>query len=716
MLILIISTGEMVHGQMLKAGEYIFSDPSHQIQYFLLRADPTPPTCDAKMDIEAEVTKRLAASNSAPAGDLDDIFASAKPTAESLRVSLTGALKDCVEKHQMYTQIKDHITPGVKVFRVMEGSFYTLFKFGAENRALILIALLTITAAFTSLGFHHICLRPPRFAMDYFMQSSSMLLTNGMMLFSSVRYLQIANASGAALTDVRTNYAWITLFAVMCLVSAYRLIRPPKADNVGGNWIRSLECVPLVATMGVMTCLYFFMIGHPSGPAIQIDKILEILSLPLALSLHIWAGMLFKQSRMVELFMNVLRPWKFSPEMLTYLILLAGGLPTAYAGVSSVFVIAAGAIIYHEIRAVGGTAQYALASTAMSGSLGVVLRPSLLVVGIAALNRQVTTTQLFYWGGWVFLLTSTMFFIASQLHRRNRHQRASIASPMVAFPAMLREMKPIIPFAIVIAAVLMFYSHALDSPFNELTAPSILPILMLAVLLYDKTSEARQGKRTSLQLQSVGAAVVSPMNQPAAVTSTPDLAYASQRTPGVKASIQVATTETVEHVGAYISLMLFTQIVSGMVEHADIMSMAPKHFPNVWLTMAFLVVAKVILGMVMEPIGAVMLVSGTLAPIAYANGIAPVNFWMMVLVAFELGYLLPPVALNQLLTRQVVGETEIERADKEVAGLSFYRRYERWILPCIVMSISLLLVAFGPLVVQRFEFLHPVLTWTTQHG
>ncbi|HET8729826.1 MAG TPA: hypothetical protein VFM34_01790, partial [Moraxellaceae bacterium] len=76
----------------------------------------------------------------------------------------------------------------------------------------------------------------------------------------------------------------------------------------------------------------------------------------------------------------------------------------------------------------------------------------------------------------------------------------------------------------------------------------------------------------------------------------------------------------------------------------------------------------------------------------------PVHFWMMVLVAFELGYLLPPVALNQLLLRQVVGEKEIDLASEEVHNLGFYRRYERWLLPIIVLTVSLLIVAFGPLI------------------
>ena len=694
LLILVISTGEMVHGQLLKLGETMFSDKVHHVQYFLLRGDPQKPDCNPNLDIDVEVARRVAAQATKPKGDLDDIFADAKIDPVTERRSLASTLEECKDKFVLYGQWVSHLTPQVKAYRIFEGSFFTLFKFGAENRAMILIALLIVTAGYTSLGYHHICLRPPRFARDFLVQSISMLIANSLMLYSAVRYYQISLASGTPIDEPRIYFMWMALFAVMSLVSLYRLFSPPESEEAApGTWTKSLECVPLVATMGIITCIYFFGFrGHDSGPVIYVNKMLDMLSIPLALSLHIWAGMLFKQSRLVELFLNILRPWKLSPEMLTYLILLAAGLPTAYAGVSSVFVIAAGAIIYHEIRAAGGTAQYALASTAMSGSLGVVLRPSLLVVGIAALNRQVTTAQLFYWGGWVFLLTSTMFFLASQLHRRNRHQGSAVASPAVAIPGMLKAIKPVIPFVLVIGLIIWFYHHVLETPFNEISAPSILPILMLFVLVYDKKVEAREVASGTM------------------VASTPAV-HDAHRVPGAVASIKAATTETVEHVGAYICLMLFTQIVSGMVERSDVMSMAPQHFPNVWLAMGFLVVTKVILGMVMEPLGAIMLVSGTLAPMAYNNGIAPVNFWMMVLVAFELGYLLPPVALNQLLTRQVVGEDEIDRADAEVAGLSLYRRYERWILPCAVMALSLLVVAFGPMVVTHIPELHPITEW-----
>lgn len=38
--------------------------------------------------------------------------------------------------------------------------------------------------------------------------------------------------------------------------------------------------------------------------------------------------------------------------------------------------------------------------------------------------------------------------------------------------------------------------------------------------------------------------------------------------------------------------------------------------------------------------------------------------------------------------------------------LGFYRRYERWILPSVVMLVGLLLVAFGPMLVNDAPALH----------
>ena len=77
---------------------------------------------------------------------------------------------------------------------------------------------------------------------------------------------------------------------------------------------------------------------------------------------------------------------------------------------------------------------------------------------------------------------------------------------------------------------------------------------------------------------------------------------------------------------------------------------------------------------------------------------------MIVLVAFELGYVSPPVALNHLLTRLSVGDEEVRAADAEAKAqyTNFYYRYERWILPILVLFPALVIVTYAPYILKLF--------------
>jgi TRAP-type C4-dicarboxylate transport system permease large subunit len=693
LLTLVIGTGEMVHGQLLKFGESMFGDKTSQVQYFMLRAEPSKPECALVADIDAEVAKltasRASAASSTGGDDIDDMFGGGQQKTDPvmLRKSIEQANGICQLKHDMYTRIVQHQTPQVKAYRMLETSFFSLFELGTSNRSLILLIMVTITAITTTLGFHHIGIRPAHFTKDYFLTSITQAVGSGLLLYSCVKYYLILKDSGVPVEHPLLHYLWMGLFATILLINLKRVILPVKSPHGEGTWGAALLAVPLFAVMAINTGIYFLLHNHPAGLAIYINQLMELPNIFMNLGLFIWSGMLLKQSRIVDLFMNIFRPWRLSPQLLTYIILLAAAVPTAYTGASAIFVIAAGGIIYHEVRASGGERQFALAATAMSGALGVVLRPCLLVVLIAALNKQVTTSSLYHWGFYVFLVTSTLFFLASQMLRT---QRANVESPRIALPASIREMIPLIPYVAVIFAIVAVYEFALDTKLNEITAPTIMPVLMIVVLVFDKIINKNKAE------------------------VTPD--YASHRQPGVETSIRFATNETIGHIGALLSLMTLSLAVGGMIERSEVMNLAPKIFENHWTAMAFLVITKVVLGMFMDPFGAVLIVSGTLAPIAYANNIDPVHFWMMVLVAFELGYLMPPVALNQLLTRQVIGEEEVNLADQEVRHLGFYRRYERWILPSVVMTIGLIIVAFGPLLVIDTPALHFIKDWFVVPG
>ncbi|MCB1659958.1 MAG: TRAP transporter large permease subunit, partial [Pseudomonadales bacterium] len=413
--------------------------------------------------------------------------------------------------------------------------------------------------------------------------------------------------------------------------------------------------------------LSFLAEKHYSGLAIYLGQMMELSGVFLNLALYIWVGMLLKQTRVVDLFLNIVRPWKFSPEVLTYIILLAAAIPTAYTGASGIFVIAAGAVIYKEVYASGARRQYALAATAMSGSLGVVLSPCLLVVVIAALNKEVTTSLLYGWGVKVFLLTSTMFLIMSLVISKGGFK---LAKPSEALPHSARALVPVSAYVVIILIVVLFYDQILNTKLDEFTAPMILPFIMLAIVWFDKVRR-----------------------EPAANVA-PEIA---ERRVGFEEGVRTATNDTIGHIGALIMLMALSVSVGGVIERSGLMEAVPETFGSIWVAVSILMVLLVFVGMVMDPFGAVILVSATVAPIAYKNGIDPVHFWMIVLTAFELGYLSPPVALNQLLTRQVVGEKEMDEADGEVRHLSFYWRYERWILPLLVMVPSLIMVVYVPL-------------------
>src|SRR5690606_680337 len=468
LLTLIIGTGEMVHGQLLRLGETMFGDQANQVQYFMLRAEPVKPSCNANMNVDEELARQNAAAPAAN-DDIDDLFGSSGPKDPAVaRHSLEQSIQICQAKHDLYTRILAHQTPEVKIYRTIETSFFGLFQIGTENRPLILLLMVALSTIITTVKFHHIALRPARFTRDNFTQSLLQAVSSGLLLYSSYSYYQILKATGIHLENEIIHFVWMALFVAMLARNLKRVVVPVVSPEGDRSWTKAGLADPLYSTMAIIGGVYFLLHDHPAGLAIYINQLMELPTIFLNLGLFIWSGMLLKQSRIVDLFMDLLRPWRLSPQLLTYIILLAAAVPTAYTGASGLFVIAAGGIIYHEVRASGGTRQFALAATAMSGSLGVVLRPCLLVVLIAAMNKQVTTNGLYHWGVYVFLLTSTLFFLASQVLRT---KRANIETFNIAIPATLRAIVPTLPYVAVVFVVVFIYEYVLDTKLNEITAP-----------------------------------------------------------------------------------------------------------------------------------------------------------------------------------------------------------------------------------------------------
>ena len=660
--VLLHATAERVDARMVGWGEELWPGYGGG-----LRQDPTPPLCDRARAAEMLSGCVDVPAATSPAGDdpfadpvVDDPFAdppSTPPVADdpfaaapaTPAVSCTAArqlVDQCEADWQRHEDRLAAITPTVRAFRAVDRLLLSLVEF-AYGRHLLSLVLLIGGLQATWLRTH-IRLGDPRRLGDHRVAQGAELLANLILLASCVADWQVQASLDIGAEEAGLPLLWALSFGSLAAVNLFHLLRPPPGLAQGIGLGGALTSIPLYAWMAIASGLWFHLgEHHPSGQAIYLHRFAQFPGIYLSVALYIWTGMLLERTGLARRIFDLLRPWSLPVPLLGWVVMVGAALPTAYSGASGIFVIAAGAVVFEEMRRAGASRTQALMVTAMSGSLGVVLRPCLIVVLVAALNKQVTTDQLYANGAKVFVLTSTLFLLAMLLLYKRAWKRPDTSE---ALSAMGRAGKALLPDLLVIGLVVAACAFFLDAPLNERTAPWILPIAILLVL-------AREGK------------------------------------PVAKAA--VATRITGTHLGALLFLMAATVSLGGVIERAELMSLAPAAFSSPFAAMSVLVVAMVLVGMTMDPMGAVVLVSVTLADLAYKSGIDPVHFWMMVLVAFELGYLTPPVALNQLLARQVVG-AEAEPQPGEVLAIG-WRRYEHVVVPVGVMGVALLLVAFVPL-------------------
>lgn len=745
--VIFLGTGEYIHSQLLKLGE------SQWDQYFILRADIVDPTCNPDPDIDAEVERLVQEAEVADQDELDMFAEEVDP--EAIRRSVEGSRDLCREKWAIAKQNQERVTPGVRVFRTVETGVAKLVTSVGQYKQLLLCILILICAAWATLCRAHISLRPVVTRSDYYVATSMQLVAHLMLMFSEIAY---RNAEIVAMSDgvqVQLFYLhgwWIAGFGLLALISLWQLFNPPDGLQPGGGKGHAFLAVPLYGYMAISASLQFWVIPfiehqtmgevrsqpYYQGIGVYLSQMMELSGMFLSLALYIWIGMLLKQTRVTELFFNLLRPWNLSPELMCFAVLVIAAWPTAYTGASGIFIIAAGAVIYQELIRSGARRQLAMAATAMSGSMGVVLAPCLLVVIIAALNKDVTTGEIYHNGLMIYMLTAALFLIFSQI---SRTEPVRIAPVREAIPKVVRAFGPLTPYISILMAVLMVYSDLFNKELDEFSAPYILPVLLLGVILFDKSGAwvIRLCVATVLVLvgmnvwtmlgtaQEAGTDPVASLIKWALAVGVAlfSLRYARQwerheedaHTPAmerrrpVEISLREATNETTGHIGALLMLMALSVSIGGTIERSHVMDLFPQ-VDSIWGTMTILVITMVIIGMIMDPYGAVILVNATIAQVAFQAGIDPLHFWMFALLSFELGYLTPPVALNHLLTRHIVGEREAALAVEDGPRHGgFWYRHEKILLPVSVMFIALLIVAYGPLAWQQYGWAEQVPDW-----
>jgi len=651
----VAGTSENIHGQMYKLGTYLWDD------YLILRGEQPNPECNPNPDIEqrlSQLEQEFAQENA----DYD-LFAESFDR-EAAKLSLLNRARVCKSKHRDAKIYAQQSSGWINLFSAIEHTFSDISLFSIAQQKTVLIVLLMITSMWATWRREHIAFRSVTTKRDHIVSNVAQMLASACLCISTVGYFLSAHNANAKVSLPELMSILMIGSALLSGISAYQLFHPSEKLEAGGNPAKALLTVPIHSWMLLAAAGHFFFNEqHLSGITLYFTQIFQLTNLHLSIGLYIWAGMLLKETLLGTKLFDVFKPWHLPPELLAFVAIVLMAVPTAYTGASGIIIIAMGAVVYQELRRVGTRRQLALAVTAMTGSSGVVLRPCLLVVGIAILNKQVVTDQLFHWGAYVFMLTLAVFFFYAMLTRKSP---LKITPAREAIGPSLKQFRPLLPYIMILLAIMGFYAVFLDAYLDEFSAPTILPVIIIAFIIFERRFSSDFQQRN----QTAGAS------------------------PTISGTFSIATNRTAIQIGALLMLMACSFTVGGMLERSGGDFTLQENFDSVYSAMAIMLLFLVIIGMIMDPFGALILVSGTIAPIAYSQGIEPVHFWMTSLVAFELGYLSPPVSLNHLLTRQVVGDKEVSLASAE--GDTFYYRHEKILLPLLVMSTTLMIVAFGP--------------------
>jgi TRAP-type C4-dicarboxylate transport system permease large subunit len=645
-------TGESVHGQMTRLASLFWDN------YFELRTEPKPPTCTLDDNIEA----RLDELEQKSAAEADDLLGSDFDR-EQARASLVNQRKLCEAEHAAVARYQEQVTPGIRLFRQMEHLFSQASIFATAQQQLFLVLLLFFASGVATWERHQIGFRPIMTELDHKVSTFAQLVANGALAISAWAFRDATFSSSIAVSEPLLINTMVAGTTVMALMSLWQQFNPPANLEKGGSLTHAFLSIPLYAiVMLIFASIVLFKQNHVAGLSIYFSAFFENAGTYLDVALYLWCGMLLKQTQLGERVFSLFTPWRLPPELLAFVAIAVIAFPTAYTGASAIIILAIGAVTYRELRKVGTRRQLALATTAMSGSSGIILKPCLMVIIVSILNKEVVSDDLFYWGNWVFLLTLTVFALYAMMVRKDPFQVARVSE---ALPISMSNGRALIPYVVTFIAVALAYDFFLEAHLDQFSAPIILPVIIFMVIVYERTL----CKRVPLY------------DDP-------------ERMPGVASACTKAMTDASIHIGGLLMMMATFVIMMGLGGKAmSATFLADLGSP--YLVMAAMIGMFIVIGMLMESMAAIGLVSLAIAPIAYSQGIEPVHFWMTCLVALELGLLSPPVALSHIFTRQVVGEEEAVAAAQE--GDTFYYRHERILLPLMVMGTVLLIVGFGPL-------------------
>ncbi|OQX27441.1 MAG: C4-dicarboxylate ABC transporter [Desulfobacteraceae bacterium IS3] len=401
---------------------------------------------------------------------------------------------------------------------------------------------------------------------------------------------------------------------------------------------------PLFAIILAAAMLGFYSQGVDlSVIAIEIYRITDTPVL-LALPLFTFAGYLLGESRTSERLVRITRAFLgWMPGGLAMVALVACAFFTAFTGASGVTIVALGALLYPALLQAGYPEKFSIGLVTTSGSLGLLLPPSLPLILYGIIAQQMNTgppveiSDLFLAGilpGLLMVLALSLWSLWANRHRPIPLLPFSAKEAAAAFREAIWEIP--LPIFILVGIYSGFFA------ISEAAAVTALYVLVAEVFIYKeiKISQLPGIMRDSMIM--VG---------------------------GILLILGVSLASTNFLIDAEVPMRLFEVIQSAVT--------------NKIVFLMLLNILLLILGAILDIFSALVIMVPLILPVALSYGIDPVHLGIIFLANMQIGYVTPPVGMNLFIASY--------RFDKPVTEL-----YQAAVPFMIVLFGTVLLITYWP--------------------
>jgi tripartite ATP-independent transporter DctM subunit len=401
---------------------------------------------------------------------------------------------------------------------------------------------------------------------------------------------------------------------------------------------------PLFAIILAVGMLGFhFLDVNLSVIAIEIYRIADTPVL-IALPLFTFAGYVLGESRTSHRIVRVAQVFLcWVPGGLAIVAFIACALFTAFTGASGVTIVALGALIYPALTQAGYREKFSLGLVTSSGSLGLLLPPSLplILYGIIAqqmdIGTNVAISDLFLAGLLPALLMIVLLSIWSLRENRRFPVTCNLFSAKEAFSALREAIWEIpLPFFVLGGIYGGFFA------ISEAAAATAMYVLVVEVFIYKEIKLTQLPAIMRDSMVMVG---------------------------GILLILGVSLASTNFLIDAEIPMRLFNVIQS--------------HVSNKIVFLILLNLLLLILGAILDIFSALVIMVPIILPVAINYGVDPVHFGIIFLANMQIGYFTPPVGMNLFIASY--------RFNKPVTEL-----YQAAIPFMIVLFAAVLIITYWP--------------------